>query len=374
MKKVLLGTTALVGLFAGTAFAQGPAVNVGGFIDFQAGFSDQDFDTTGATSRDVKFQNDTEVHVSVDGKSDNGLGYGAVIELEADVTADGDGEGLNADKTYIFGEGGFGRVELGNNVSAADALQVDAGTIARATGGTDGDFYDYVNLTGVAGSGLPGGIAPDAKFIFSDDLPTAFQAGITEDATKITYYTPRFSGVQFGASYTPDQGDGGTAAGFTGDNGTDYENVFNLGLNYTAQQGQVGIQASVTGEFADNESAAMENLNAYALGLVLSYGSFSVAGSYGDWNDSFQAVGSTDDSDYWTLGGAYEQGPVGVSATYLNSDFAGNELDLLSLGADYQLAAGLVPYVEVNIFDADEAGTSVDNDGTVVLVGTELTF
>lgn len=372
MKKVLLGTTAMVALFATPAFAQ-LDVNVGGFIDFQAGFADQDLDTVGAASRDVKFQNDTELHFKVEGKSDNGLDYGAVIELEADVTSDADNEGLNADKTYIFGQGGFGRVELGNNSSASDTMQVDAGTIARATGGTDGDFYDFANLTGVAGSGAPAGLAP-LMFIFSDDLPTAAQAGITEDATKITYYTPRFSGVQFGASFTPDQGDGGSAAGFTGDLGTDYENVFNLGLNYTAQHGQIGVQASATGEFADNESATVEDLEAYALGLVLSYGNFSVAGSYADWQDSFQAVGANEDSDYWTLGAAYEQGPVGVSATYLDSSFAGNDLELLSLGADYQLAAGLVPYVEVNLFDADQNGTTSDNDGTVVLVGTQLNF
>lgn len=364
MKKVILGTTALVSLLAAPVLAQGPAVSVGGFIDFQAGFSDEDLDT-GTKGRDTKFQNDTEVHISVEGKSDNGLTYGAVIELEADISSDADAEGLNADKTYIFGEGGFGRVELGGNSDAASTMGVDAATIARATGGTDGDFYDFVNIGGASGT---------AAFIISDDLPTAHATGITEDATKITYYTPRFSGVQAGISYTPDQGDGGSAAGFSGEGGTNYEDVFNLGLNYTAQYDQVGVQASFTGEFADNESAAVEDLEAYALGLVVSYGNFSLAGSYGDWQESGQPIGSTADSDYWTVGGAYEQGPVGLSVTYLDSDFAGNELELISIGADYQLAPGLVPYVEVNFFDLDEAGTAIDNDGTVVLVGTELTF
>lgn len=374
MKKILLGTTALVGLFAGSAFAQGPAVQIGGFLDFQAGASDQDFDTSGPSSRDVKFQNDTEVHVKAEGKTDNGLGYGAVIELEADVTADGDGEGLNADKTYLFVESGFGRVEMGNNTDAAEALRVDGSSLARATGGIDGDYYDYVDLTGVAGSGLPGGIAPDVKFIISPNLPTAHAVGITEDATKISYFTPRFSGVQFGVSYTPDQGDGGTAAGFTGQNNGDYENVFNLGLNYTAQYDQVGVQAAATGEFGESEVAGMEDLEAYNIGALVSFAGFSVAASYGDWQESGQAIGSNQDSDYWTAGAGFEQGPFGVSATYMESDLAGNELELLSFGADYQAAPGLVPYVEVNLFDADQAGTTVDNDGTVVLAGAELTF
>lgn len=375
MKKILLSTTALVGLFAGSAFAQGPAVSIGGFLDFQAGAVDQDFDTSGPNSRDVKFQNDTEVHVKAEGKTDNGLGYGAVVELEADVTADGDGEGLNADKTYLFLESGFGRVELGNNTDAAEALRVDASSLARATGGIDGDYYDFADLTGVGGSGLPAGIAPDVKFIITPNLPTAHAVGIAEDATKISYYTPRFSGVQFGVSYTPDQGDGGTAAGFSGRTGMDYEDVFNLGLNYTAQYDQIGVQAAATGEFGQSESSAMEDLSAYNLGLLVSFAGFSVAGSYGDWQDSNKLVASTTgDSDYWTLGAGFEQGPFGLSVTYLDSTFADNDLQLVSFGADYQAAPGLVPYVEVNVFDTDEAGTTVDNSGTVVIAGAELTF
>lgn len=374
IKKVLLGTTALVALSAGAALAdsQGPAVTVGGFIDFQAGISDQDIDIdtflgTAAPSRDVKFQNDTEIHVSVDGKTDNGLGYGAVVELEADVNSDADGEGLNADKTYIFLEGGFGRVELGNNTSPTDSMAVDAGSIARATGGIDGDFYDFSAL---------------GASIYTPDLPTAFFKGTGEDATKVTYYTPRFSGFQAGLSYTPDQGDGGTAAGFTGELGTDYEHVINAGLNYTGQFGDIGVAASATGELADNESSAIEDLEAYALGLSVSYAGFSVAGSYGDWQESLQAAGSSLDGEYWTLGAAYVTGPFGVSVTYLDSELNNVDFQNISVGADYQLAPGLVPYIEVSFFEDDSAvgttsnGTPVvgGNDGTIVLVGTQLNF
>ena len=355
MKKLLLSTTAIVGAaaLATSAHAGSPAVSVGGYLDFQAGFADQDsaFET-GANSREYKFQNDTEVHIAVEGAADNGLAYGAVIELEADTNADADGEGLNADKTYLYLESSAGRLELGNNEGAEQGMNISAANIARATGGVDGDFYDFVNLGGVGGT---------TSFIITPELPAAHATGVTEDATKITYYTPRFSGVQLGVSYTPDQGDGGTASGFTGELNGDQENVFGLGLNYTGQYEEVGVDASIVGEFGDAELAGTEDVSAWGGGLVLSARGFALAGSWHDWGDSGLAVGTTaDEQTVWTLGGAYETGPFGVSVTYLNSEASDNDFTNLSIGADYQLAPGLVPYVEVSLFDADETGTTVD--------------
>lgn len=386
MKKFLLGTTALFGaasLYAGAALAEGPEVIVGGFIDFQAGIADNDSEyeeNAGEFSRDFKFQNDTEVHIQVRGEMDNGVVYGAVIELEADISGDGDGEGLNADKTFIFLESQYGRVEMGGNTDAAEALRVDASTFARATGGIDGDFDDFANVNNINTTPVPG-----AFFIDRPRLPTAFFddqfAGVdgfanTQDATKITYYTPRWNGLQFGLSYTPDQGDSGSATGFTGENGFDYEDVINLGLQYSGQFDELGVAAAITGEFAENEDADTEDLEAYNLGLNLTYAGFSVGASYGDWQESYLAEdGDNGDSDYWTIGAGYEWGPAAFSITYLDSEFDGDEFENLSLGADYQLAPGLVPYIEVNFFDADvDESDEPDNDGTVVLIGTQLNF
>lgn len=366
MKKILLGTTALVSLVAGSAFAQGPQVTVGGFVDFQAGFADQEsVYETGSFSRNNQFQNDTEIHVGVEGRTDSGFTYGAVVELEADVTADADGEGGNADKTFVYLESGIGRVELGNNFGVAKTLKVDASTFARATGGVDGDFYDFINVTGLG-----------STFIIAPDLPLD-AAGTTEDATKISYYSPRYSGVQFGVSFEPDSASSGTAAGFSGDQDGSFENVFGLGLNYAGQYDQIGVNASLTGQFGESELATREDLSAYALGVDVTFANFTVGGSWADSGDSgmASAVAGDKDSNFWTLGAAYVQGPIGASITYIDSEFQGNEFNNVSIGADYQLAPGLVPYAEINFFDLDPAGTAVrENDGTVFLLGTQLNF
>ncbi len=371
MKKFLLGTTAFVAAATLATAAQagdnGLNVELGGFADFQAGFADQDtaFTATGANSRDFKIQNDTEIHVKVSGKTDSGLGYGAVIELNADVSGDADADGGNSDKTYLFIESdSMGRVEMGSNAGAQQTKAITAASIARATGGVDGDWYDFVNTGG-------------ANFILSPELPAAAAAegGTREDSNKITYYTPNFSGFSAGLSFSPDEGDAGTAAGFTGQVGTDVENVFGLGLSYDADYDNVAVGVSLTGEFGESENPGFEDTAAWGIGLSVGTAGFSVAGSYADWSDSNLAVGATnDDQTVWSLGAAYEMDKMGVSLTYLDSESTGNDFTNVSVGADYQLAPGLTSYVEVSFFDLDAAGAGADNDGSVVLIGSELSF
>ncbi|MCC7259398.1 MAG: porin [Alphaproteobacteria bacterium] len=356
MKKILFVTTALVGAMslASAALADAPKVSVGGFLDFQAGAADEDV----AASNDYGFQNDTEVHFSVDGKSDSGLGYGAVVELEADSSADADGSGTNADKSYLYLNGNWGRWEMGVNAGADSTLKVDASTFARGTGGIDGDWYDFVSST--------------AGYIISPNLPLAHSTNNVEDATKLTYYSPRFSGFQIGASWIPDTGDNGQAP-FSGDtNAGDAENALGLGINYTGQVQNMGIALSATGEFGSSESAAVEDLGAWALGSNISIAGFVLGASYGSWEDSLSVSGS--DSDYWTAGGGYDFGPFGSSLTYLNSEAGSNEFDNLSIGVDYELAPGMTPYVEASFFDMDAPGVALDNSGTVFLVGSQLNF
>ncbi len=381
MKKFLLGTTALIGagMIAGGALAadsqmagSSPTVSLGGFADFEAGWAGQKSAyETGVFSRAMKFRDYNQVHVNVNGQTDNGIGYGAVLQLEANVTPDDTNYSTgNADKAYIFIESRLGRLEFGSNTDAARTLKVDAATFARASGGIDGDWYHWVNITGVAGTSM---------FIVRPDLPTAEQLGTTApNSNKITYYSPRISGFQGGISFTPDQGDIGTATGWTGDMNGNYQNVVNGGLNYTAQIDKVSVAAAATGEWARNElSAVTDELSAYNFGANAGFAGFTVGGSFGEWNHSLQAnSGAGNDSYYWDIGGAYETGPYALSVTFMDSRFASNKFTNVSVGTDYKLAPGLTPFVEASFFELkehDAAGTS-KNNGSVVLAGTQLNF
>jgi outer membrane protein OmpU len=369
MKKFLIGTTALIGaaLIAATAQAEDPKVLVGGVIDFEAGWVSEDLD---AGRRDYGFRNDTEVSVAVQGKADNGLGYGAVIDLEADVTSDADSEGLNAARTYLFLDGSFGRFEMGSNTGAAEALAVEADNIARGTGGIDGNWSYWA--TSPAGG---------ASFVSAPALPgehgsTTALGGLedTYNANKLTYYTPRMSGFQLGASFVPDYDDRGQSNARNDIAGT-WGDAFELGLNYEGQWDAVGISAAATGAMGDADTVGGEDLRAWNAGAAATFSGFSLAGSYGDWDDS---LGAGTDSDYYTLGAAYDFGPFGASVTWMDSEVdtgaGSNDFDNLVVGADYMVAPGLTPYAEVSFFDADGAAAGADNDGTVVILGTELAF
>lgn len=370
MKKILLGTTSFVGAvaLANVALADTPKITVGGFADFQGGYVSEDLD---AGLRNHGFRSDTEVSFKVDGKTDAGLGYGAEIWLEADVTSDADNQGLNSSKTFVYLDGMWGRVELGSNIGADATMKVDASSIARATGGIDGDWYYFAT-------------APAAQFIATPDLPINYGAGAfgdesSENLNKVTYYTPRWSGFQAGVSYAVDSDDRGQTVSRADNTIGQAEDIITAGVNWEGKFDQFGLTLAATGEIGDAENSATEDLRAWNAGAKVTFMGFSVAGSYGDLSDSLQLATTDADSSYWTAGAAYEFGPFGVSVSYIDSEVetaAGdNEFDNLVIGADYKLAPGLTPYAEVSFFDANAGAAGVaDNDGTVVLLGTQLNF
>lgn len=347
-------------------------VSVAGFLDFQSAYTNQDVARDGR--RETTFLNDSEIHIRLLRTAESGLRYGAVIELEADVTEDFRDEGLNADKTYLFAEGGFGRLELGANSDAGHRLQIDAATFARATGGIHGDWFYYVFFPAGAGGGHHAG---HNSFLHFPALPLHHAHGVAEDATKITYFTPQYHGVQAGVSYLPDSGDSGTAAGFSGKTGhRDFNDVLNGGIAYEGKAKEAAYRMSFTGETGRSELPGHENLGAWAAGTNLEYKGFVAGGSYGDWNQSITHITPANSSaHYVTLGAGYDMGGAGVSLTWFRGEYQRNETEVLSLGADFTPLPGFTPYVELSqvILDASDP-TIQDNEGVVVLVGAQVGF
>ena len=280
MKKILLGTSALIGaatLLAGAAFAEDPKVTVGGFSTFEAGYTNSQF--SGGLS-DRSFRNDNEIHFNVAGKTDAGRGYGAELDLNADIDggnalAGSTNSGVVAHRTYGWLQGDqWGHFEFGSNDGAARTLKVDASNIARATGGIDGDFayFANVNTANGASNGAFSSASASGAFITAPRLPvengpaSGFYSDTWSNDTKVTYYTPRFQGFQVGVSYAP-------SLASRGQNNTrvlagDASDVFSGGLNYENQFDQISVAAAVTGETAKVKDAATfgNNIEAWNAG------------------------------------------------------------------------------------------------------------
>lgn len=385
MKRILLGTTMLIGAasLAAAAHADTPKITLGGVADFQYGAAtNQDLSTS--STRGSAFRADTEITLNVDGKTDGGLGYGGFIALDADTTDDADSQGTNASRTYLYVDSkNWGRIQMGSDLGVTKTMKVDASTIARATGGIDGDFYRYMNVPAAAEATKV--IAkPDLILDYGFDGTAGGGALLgdesTENANKISYYSPRFWGFGLGASYIVDNDNVGQTVGLATQADGEAQNIVAGAVNWTGKFNQVGIDLGATMETGHAQLVTQDALLTWQAGAKFSFMGFSVAGSYGDWDDSLRlkTLGNVD-ATFYTLGAAYETGPFGVSVTWLDSTYEGsstteNEFNNLSIGADYKLAPGFTPYAEVSFVDNDPTATANDNKTTVFIVGSALAF
>src|SRR5918998_482449 len=149
MKKALLAGTAITAaaVYAQSAQAQ-LVVSLGGYTEFFGAYYDDD--VPGRTSRE--FELETEIVVRADGKADNGLLYGAKVELR-NSTPTLSSPGVGTDEASVYLSGTWGRIELGDFNGAADTMAIYAPLVGVE--GIDGDYIDF--LTNTPGSGTLSG-------------------------------------------------------------------------------------------------------------------------------------------------------------------------------------------------------------------------
>jgi len=394
-------------------------VKVGGSVEAQFGnisqkseFNDKRQKNALTTSGSLKF--------NIDKKNLNGIDYGALIKLNANPSKTKRGNDKIADELKIYIQGKLGKLELGSTKPVGDSMQINSYTGARATGGVDGDWGAWLNNES--------GIMKNNEAFNLSSFYTAAELPETSKANKINYYTPNFNGLTFGISYTPD-----TKAKETVDNAKDilensaddgYKNVIQPAVRYeTNLSDDVKLTSAVLGAFGKAKdhsytrttgsgssaetttlNIARKDLKAWQLGLGLSYKNISLAGSYGDLGQSGTAKDRANSSNnnkyggkYWSIGSVYGIDKYGISVNYMESNRAGfisgdteskinaskdnqeyNKFSAISIGADYQVMPGLLPYIEVTRFNFKENKNFGDNTkfnkGTVFLVGTKVQF
>ena len=160
MKKVLLGTSALV-LSAGVAFAEAHSgVSVGGAADMWVSDS-------GAPGSDIQINNSIEVTFAGSGETDGGLGFGfdyTLLDAVGTVTdSNGDTASIGApavDNWEVYISGSWGKIVVGD---PDDALQSVAGL---------GDIgFDGLGVDNVAEFGR--GIGSSSGVLYSNTLDAA---------------------------------------------------------------------------------------------------------------------------------------------------------------------------------------------------------
>jgi hypothetical protein len=294
---------------------------------------------------------EAELALNVSGTADNGLNYGFKVEIQVNTS-----DGTTADEARLQFSGGWGTLQMGDEDGAEDIMNYGGENLMGAVGGFDGDFDDVLLR---------------APAVSAKSFPTI--EGDTSDATKISYFSPRFSGFQVGASLTPTPN---TGDNFKADGG--WENHIGVGANYDNSFG--GVRVRVSGVYSMNSATdpADEDVGAYSVGGIVGFGPVSVGANWTD-NGDVEAAAAPDESSYWNVAASFETGPIYLSAGYFVSTYEYNggtedEFSNISLTADYTVAPGLGVYAEVDLIDDDGAGTANDNDATVVILGANVSF
>lgn len=293
MRKILLGTTAVVGAaLLGPAVAQAqeaPTVRIGGFFRAYYGYAQQsgansdsnigtvfggsglptnvsggtsNINTTGNNAARLgkhDFSTDTEIHVFVNGKAANGMTYGAVIEVNFNqqegrsIVQNRASTGKTTagiDEMYAFvAFPQLGQIRFGDEDGVMGGLMNSGWITNFGTGGIHGDWESFITRQmGARTTTAPGGLG---------------------DATKIIYMSPQFYGFDFGVSYAPNA-NGGEDTGCSNNSGSGFcdrayaftgasnfgiyaagpemaarRNEYQLAMRWRGQAGPVGISATV---------------------------------------------------------------------------------------------------------------------------------
>ena len=367
MKKILLGTTAVValGTLSTEAFAADKIkLELGGFMRQYVGFSNSDEVAVTAgneAARDTGIgqYSNTEVFFSGSTMLDNGLKVAAKIELEAD-----DGATTAMDQSYLtVSSDNMGSLTLGSRPHAVDSLAV------RAPFAGNFDFGDLDDWVGSATTGTGNTAVLDFT---ANDIAGSWD----DDTVKVVYISPNFSGVTVGASWAADDNLGDNDAELVTNANTD---TYSFGIAYGGDFDGVAVNASVS------HGRVAETHDQTGFGLSVGMAGFTVGGSYLDF-DGVATTGATNtnsrDGKAWELGVAYATGPYSFSANYMNSEAAGttaiagdDEDTAWELAATYDMGAGVAltaTYFDLQYDGEGAAQAAADANG--LIAGIEVGF
>jgi hypothetical protein len=400
-------TVAAVSLIALSAQAgeSGPKVKVAGNLAVNAFAAQQKV----RTDRSTTLGTTGEVRAEANAKAKNGVEYGMVATIDLDNATSN-----RIKNAYL----------LANHEKYGDWLLGDAESAGRLMGYSGEDIM--AGLQGPTSSAFDKVVNVTAGVSMKNNMATK-----ASSATKVTYMSPIKDGFRVGFSFTPSEAFTGMAVrtNKTSNDGNISKyvsgntkqsiyavNALEGALSYTHQLNTGGKVADVNwylgGKMARSKATSavyvgsgINPVRAMQAGVVVDYGDYQVGGGY--YNNGRSYMRKSPTTKNWTnlegfnvalgkkldnIPGAYVSlGHTGSRRRVTQGYARGN---VTSLGADYDIAKGLVVYTSVDMFDfkspkAHQAlignGTQYDyldnsssnnanNRGALFVVGTKIRF
>jgi len=349
MKKSLLATTALAALGAVAVASPASAkfeVGVSGYMEQWFGYSDNK-ESSNPDSDSFDQISDNEFNIDFKQTLDNGLEIGGQIQVE------GQQAGGETDEQFVFLNGSFGRIEIGTDNGAA--YRMHYGIASNGIGIDESDWTSWIPGTS------------------TESRATSIGSGIENDENKITYFSPRVSGVQLGVTYIPEMDvNTQTPASAVGGAEADgiRDNAYSLAANYQTSFDTVSVMASIG--YTNAGDGAVGNHDGINAGLRVGFGGFTASLAYGEEDDDSAA---DDEVSILGVGLGYKAGPAGVSIAYIRGEDSADNFkqNAIELGASYAMGPGVTAAGSVYYADSKTNGNNTGN-GVAVVGGLRLSF
>lgn len=375
-KTILAGSAlALLSLSAESAFASEKIMlRLGGYSKWWVTGTWQDQSFLAATNSDynsVDVKGDNEVYFLGSTTLDNGVKVGVDIQLEAGGHTDGTTDPI--DESYVYVEGGLGKVLIGSKNNGAYVLHVNAPEVT-------GNWNEWGLLT--AGNTV---VRPSAVKTISPGAPgSTTTINSDDDAEKLTYFSPSMAGLVLSASYVPQAVGVEDNRGATPMSSASIGEMSVLGGLYQNTFGGVGVK--VSGGYAAYDlngsgGGGKNGVQEYTMGGQLSYQGFTVGGAFRQVSPD--AGGAQNDGNAYDFGVSYAQAPFAVSAVYFKSRVEGStgnankdEIEVYQLSGKYAYAPGvdILAIAGRAKFDDETDLAANNNKGWSVMTGLALSF
>ncbi len=353
--------------------------------------------------------------------SDGDIEYGASIKLDVDTAGNKNNTVSIKNKNAVYlKSASFGKIMAGNSSGFKDDMKLDAASqLACATGGIDGDAFDFIRnkaLCNVAGL--------DHKV----DISEAFVNGVStvvysnSKSLKLSYTSPSYHGITAALMYIPDTDVKGNISSQIEEKaenlvnyktGNGYINGIAAGIGFKKDDVAVPFSLLVTAEYADPKEIMVKedgkdptwfvqrNSNlAYSLGSTAKvHNNLTLGASFTYLGDSgtikkveylANATGTRDDKSteydvrsdsnanyFWTLGAKFQcNEQICLSATYMQSSASGIPVTFSHAGTNGNLLLKKDENLGNNNFRAIALGIdyNITKDISLYLEGVSISY
>jgi len=362
MKKILMGTTALVAATAvtsGAVEAGETSLDISGYNYTSYGAMSLDGASSGTGGNDL--YTNSEVHFNASTTLDSGLNIAFQVQYEA-----GAGN-TSVDENFLTLSDSWGSVIAGAENLPNYKMHVSG---AKYTGWHGINTNTLSSFVGFSGSY---GVTSE----FHSAFMSTYGLFNSSDNAQVSYYSPRISGLQIGIGYAPDNNVGNGPTNTNAD-------IYSAGINYSGDLGGAGVNASA-GYIMNADDRGDDDEDLWNFGLDVSTGGFTVGVSYAttDSQSVFDSNSNVYESETYTAGVQYSTGPYTVGLAYVHGEAEGttantseDEGDRVMASIAYSLGGGATwdAHLLWSDMTGEVAGNGDDVEAVGVITGIAVNF